>query len=180
MRRLFLSNKRGITPVIAIILLLILTVSSAGTAFYWLYSIEGQISAEDQLNIKRYGDLEGQLKIVAARYDASVGDLVIFLENIGGTTIPVETASKTPTTLWLLENEQQEVICSTDWSGVDNSPVCKEGCMGAISSGELRQIVLGNLGANTLCNVENQPSESLLHYTVDFSGKAAVDGGFVR
>lgn len=175
---LFLSNKRGITPIIAIILLLILTVSTAGTAFYWLYSIEGKIAAEEQLNIKKYGDLEGQLKVVAARYNA--GDLIIFFQNIGNSAIPIETASKTPTTLWLLETEQQNIICSTDWSGVDNGPVCKEGCINAIASGELRQIVLGNLGVGTLCNVENQPSESLLHYTVDFSGKAVADGGFVR
>jgi flagellin-like protein len=37
------NSLRGITPVIAIILLLLMTVSAAGVAFVWINTIQGQI-----------------------------------------------------------------------------------------------------------------------------------------
>jgi len=37
------KRKRGISPVIAIILLLMMTVAVAGAAFYWLTRIQGQM-----------------------------------------------------------------------------------------------------------------------------------------
>lgn len=180
MKMCFLYNKKGITSTIAVVLLLIMTVSAAGTAFYWLNLIEGQLKAEEQLNVKEFAPLEGEIKVVAARYNEQLDNLVMFVENIGTATIPIKTVSTIPTTLWVLKDGQQEMICSTDWSGVENGPVCKEGCIGAVASGELRRVVLANLGPNALCNVANQPSNSLIHYTIDFSGKAVAAGGFVR
>lgn len=180
MKILFPSGKKGIAPTIAVILLLIMTVSAAGTAFYWLSLIENQLQSEEQINVKEFGPLEGKIKVVAANYDEDTDNLVMFLENTGSTAVPIETASIVPTTLWVLKNNQQSVICSTDWSGVENSPVCKEGCISAVASGELRRIVLENLGSDKLCNVAGQPSSSLVHYTIDFSGKAVAAGGFVR
>ena len=38
-------NRRGITPIIAIILLLMMTVAVAGAAFYWLVKIQGSMQS---------------------------------------------------------------------------------------------------------------------------------------
>ena len=176
----FPPNKKGITPVIAIILLLILTVSAAGTAFYWLTLIEGKLASEEQVNIKEYGVVEGGVNIVATQYNSNLGQLTIFFKNIGGINIPIENVSKTPTTLWLLKDYQNKVICSTDWSGSNNGPICIEGCIIPIAPDETRQVILNNLGPSSLCNIAAQPSESLLQYSVDFSGKAVAKGGFVK
>ena len=81
MRKIFPSSKKGIAPTIAIILLLFMTVSAAGTAFYWLHLIDGQLNAEEQANVKKIGPLEGQIKIVAANYREGSDNLVLFLKN---------------------------------------------------------------------------------------------------
>ena len=177
---MFFKNKKGITPIIAVILLLIMTVSAAGTAFYWLSLIQNQLKAEEQLNIKKYGELEGQVEIVASRYDEDVDSLILFLRNIGGSNIPIETDPEIPTTLWILKDQNENVICSTDWSGTNGGPICKEGCNKVINSGEIRRVVLSNFGQNALCDITTQPPNSLIHYTIDFSGKAVITGGFVR
>lgn len=176
----FKNNKQGITPVIAIIVLLVLTIGAAGTAFWWLASIESKLSVEEQAGIVKYGELEGNIKVAASRYDESVNNLILFFENIGSESVPIGTAASSPTTLWVLKNADGNVICSTDWSGTGNSPVCEQGCTGSIGGGETREIILSNFGANALCNIKTQPANSLLNYKVDFSGKAVADGGFVR
>jgi len=176
---LFFHGKKAVTPTIAIIILLFITVSAAGAAFYWLNLIEDQLKAQKNINVKEYGGAENVLEVLASRYDEDSDNLILFVKNAGSETIPVKTDPAVPTTLWVLKGEKS-VICSTDWSGNDNAPVCKEGCSRKIASGELRKIVLENLDQDSLCNVVSQQPGQLIFYTIDFSGKAMATGGFVR
>ncbi len=43
---------RGITPVIAVILLLLMTISAAGAAFIWINSIQRQITTESETGLE--------------------------------------------------------------------------------------------------------------------------------
>lgn len=174
----FKNNKKGVTPIIAIILLLIMTISAAGAAFYWLNLIEGKLKVQENINVKEFGG-EGNVSIIAANYDAQLDQLILFLENKGSVAIPIKTSSVSPTTVWVLKDEKS-AICSTDWSGADNGPVCVDGCKTNLAAGELRRITLENLNSNSLCNVQDQQPGSLIFYTIDFSGKAVATGGFVR
>ncbi len=41
-----MMNKRGITPIIAVVLLLMMTVAAAGAAYFWLTTIQTRIQAQ--------------------------------------------------------------------------------------------------------------------------------------
>ncbi len=51
----FNMNKKGITPVIAIVLLLMMTVSSAAAAYYWMTTIQSNLQQQAQGAISSAG-----------------------------------------------------------------------------------------------------------------------------
>jgi flagellin-like protein len=50
-----LKNKKAITPILAVVILFIITVSVSGGAFFWLSNIQGQIEEEENLEVRTLG-----------------------------------------------------------------------------------------------------------------------------
>ena len=173
-------NKKAMTPMLAVVVLLIITVSVSGGAFFWLNKIQGQISQEEDLQVRTIGTDSSKVDVVASEYDVNNNKLTLFLQNLGQTTVPLASSASVPTTIWVVKDQRQSVLCSCDWSGKDNGPVCLEGCNKAIAGGEILKVVIGNVGPGTLCNIGGQASGSLLTLTIDFGGKAVATGGIVR
>ncbi|MCW1300652.1 MAG: hypothetical protein OH363_05120, partial [Candidatus Parvarchaeota archaeon] len=87
-------NKKGITPVIATILLLLMTVAAAGTAYFWMVSVQSKIQTgvstgiEQQLTQAQY-----QIKTVGVTCNETSGIYSVSVMNIGPNDIPTGTAT---------------------------------------------------------------------------------------
>ncbi len=84
-------NKKGITPVIAIVLLLMMTVSSAAAAYYWMTTIQANLQQQAQGAISSTG-LGGGYQITALSggitCNATDDTIQVFITNTGANTIP--------------------------------------------------------------------------------------------
>jgi flagellin-like protein len=170
-------NKKGITPTIAILILLSVTISSAGSAFYWLNNIQSTITSEhERFDVVDFSVTGAEVGILAS--DLEQTQLTIFIKNIGKEIIAVRSSAETPTTAWLLKDVDDKVICASDWSGQGNGPICQQGCDQDLAPGELRKIILGNLDG--LCNIVDKPTDSVFLYEIDFSGATKSEGSFVK
>jgi|GEM_PF-2489120 len=176
---MILKNKKAMTPMLAVVVLLIITVSVSGGAFFWLNKIQGQIEGDQNSEVRGLGAV-GKIDVIASEYDANQNQLTLFLQNLDPEAIPISSSAAASATVWVVKNTKQEILCSTDWSGNDNGPKCTEGCNKDINTGEVMKVVLSNVGQNSLCNIGAQPSGTLLTLTIDFGGKAVATGGIVR
>ncbi|MEM4714082.1 MAG: archaellin/type IV pilin N-terminal domain-containing protein [Candidatus Nanoarchaeia archaeon] len=172
-------NKKGITPIIAIILLLMMTVAVAGAAFFWLSRIQSQL----QGGIESYQgtmmtQVASKVDVIAANYKNESGqeNLTIIFQNTGNTKISISNTSTYPTTTWILRDANQVTVCSRAWDG----NFCLSGCGPSefMDVGEMQQIIL-NL-SNTACSISALPTGTVFSFTVDFSGKTTSSGSFIK
>lgn len=78
------SKRKGITPVIAIVLLLMMTVAAAGMAYVWIMSLQEGIAADTDADIARLQDQKNtRLEIVSVYNDTATGDLNFIFKNSG-------------------------------------------------------------------------------------------------
>lgn len=174
-----MTNKKAITSLLAVLILGTMTVSASGAAFYWINLIQGQVASQEGIKFEKLGTLESDIDILTANYNSGNDKLTLYLKNIGTASVPLESEAKVPTTLWLVMDPQNNIICSTDWSGANKGPTCLEGCKENIKPDETRKVVLTNMKEGMLCNLATLPSDSLLSFSVDFSGKAIATGNFI-
>jgi flagellin-like protein len=173
-------GKKGITPIIAIILLLMMTVAVAGAAFFWLSRIQNQL----QGGVESYQST--MLTQMASKVDVLDADLngdnlTIFLQNTGNTKIPVTAKTTPPTTTWILKDENQIARCSSNWAN-STYTLCTEGCGDNVQMdvGVIHKVVL-TLG--TKCHIDGgvggNDTGKVFSFTIDFSGKTTSSGSFV-
>ena len=84
-------NKKGITPVIAIVLLLMMTVSSAAAAYYWMTTIQSNLQQQAQGAISSTG-LSGGYQISALSggitcESGASGNIKAYVTNTGSNDI---------------------------------------------------------------------------------------------
>ena len=48
LRKIRIRNKKGITPIIAVILLMMMTVAAAGAAFFWVLRIQSSFQGSSE------------------------------------------------------------------------------------------------------------------------------------
>lgn len=91
--------KKGITAIIAIILLLMMTVAAGALAYTWLNNVqrEAQSSIESQLG-KELTKMGTSLKIIGGRPDAN-NYIVLTVKNVGRNTIPAIADAATTTVM---------------------------------------------------------------------------------
>ena len=177
-----MKGKKGITPIVAIGLLLVLTIAAAGTAFFWLTQLQGQIQEDqEQFEVLKFANTDADIEVLAADYNPLKDSLTVFLKNAGKIEIPVKTDPEPPTTVWLLRDPISEIICSTDWSGSNNGPECLEGCdKSQIDKDATRKLTLGGFGTGSLCDISEQEEGGLMSFKIDFSGETTTRGSFIR
>ena len=179
----FQKNKKGISPIIAVILLLMMTVAVAGAAFFWLSRIQGQMQGGvESYQGKIFENIASKVDVIDADYQlsGSVENLTIFFHNIGNSKIPVSDASSFPTTTWILKDSDQIALCSANWGGGTNQTTCTEGCGTStqISVGEIHKVILRLSSSD--CSLSTKSSGTVFTFTVDFSGKTTTSGSFVK
>ncbi len=175
------QNKKGLTPIISVILLLMMAVSTAAGMFYWLARVQGQQQGSiESFQSGLFDNLASAVDIVDADYNTSIGHLDLFLQNTGNSKVPLDNTTTTPTTAWVLFDANQRAICSTDWSGTGGAPLCVQGCGSAsvLEIGQIRHIEMNLSGSN--CGVGGQPGGAVMSFLIDFSGVTTTAGSFIR
>ncbi len=174
-------NKKGLTPIISIILLLMMAVSTAAGMFYWLTRIQGQQQgAVESFQSTLFQNLASAVDVVDADYNDTTERLDMFLQNTGNNKIILDNSSSTPTTEWILFDSGQRAVCATNWGATSGAVRCVLNCGAAslIEIGQIRQVALNLSGSN--CDISSQPNGSVLSFTLDFSGVTTTAGSFIK
>ena len=165
-------NKKGITPVIAVILLMMMTVAAAGAAFFWFVRIQGELQSGGEAYTAELSEtINSNVYIQIADYDS--GDLILYLKNTGGVDVPVNDGASAPTTTLILQEGSGTVICQT-YLGSANAG-CDVGCNNDITVSEIQKIEIDLAGD---CSLSSYSEDTLILLDIDFSGKAATGGEF--
>ena len=152
------KNKKGLTPIIATILLLMMAVSAAAGMFYWLSRVQGQQQGSiESVQTKMFSDLTSSVDVVDADYNDTTQVLDLYLQNSGNSKILLDNSTATPTTQWILFDAAQRAICATDWHGGSGAPACMLNCAenSTIAVGQIRQVRL-NLTLGGCAGISNR------------------------
>jgi len=173
-------TKKGITPIIAIILLLMMTVAVAGAAFFWLSRIQNQLQGGvESFQGTVLTQVAYKVDVVDADWVNASGDenLTIFLQNTGNTEIPLAKSDDFPTTTWILRDSNQVALCSSTWA--DEPAECIKNCgsTSTLEVGEIKDVVLA---LSDECSLSTLPGGEVFSFTIDFSGKTTTSGSFVK
>ena len=176
-------NKKAISPIIAVILLLMMTVAVAGAAFFWLSRIQGQLQGgTESFQGRVFEIIASKVDVLDADYQLVSGteNLTVFFHNTGNAKIPVADSASFPTTTWILRDSDQVALCSTNWGGGTNQTTCLDGCGSSteMDVGEIHKTVLRLSSSG--CSISSKPSGTVFTFTVDFSGKTTTSGSFVK
>lgn len=167
-------NKKGITPIIAVILLLMMTVAAAGAAFYWLTKMQGQMQGgAEQYEEKSFERMASTVGIIAVNYNQTSEILGLYLQNVGTTTIPLANSTADPTTTMKLADADGTIICA-EMVGTGNK--CSSGCGGNLAPQAIQQLQLSLSGTN--CDLTGQANETLIYVDLYLSGKATASANF--
>lgn len=175
------GNRRGITPVIAVILLLMMTVAVAGAAFFWFIRVQGELQGGTESFSGSLSErISSKVDVMVADY-SDINQVDIYVKNNGDVAIPIKRGSTNPTTTWILQDASQQVICS-EYLGSSSSDdtYCTSGCGNDLELGELQKIRLSLSGDCSISSDTNYPEGSLFSFTLDFGGVAGTGGQFIK
>ena len=179
LRKLRFRNKKGITPIIAVILLMMMTVAAAGAAFFWVLRIQSSFQGSSEQHFETLNsNLNSQIEPVHAQYDGykTSGNFTLILKNAGSGAVPLTKKSASPTTNFILKDNEQDVVCSEKFFA--QSANCTVGCGGELGVNSQTLLII-NLTSN--CAIQNSttyPNSSVFFYEIDFSGVSATGGTF--
>ena len=89
------SKRKGITPVIAIVLLLMMTVAAAGMAYVWIMSLQEDIEEQANEGIrKQQTDASAVIAIESVWEDSVTGNIFFMLRNSGTHTFTTAQVSQ--------------------------------------------------------------------------------------
>ena len=176
---------KGITPIVAMILLLMMTVAAAGTSFYWLIRIQGELQGgTQQFQGQTFERMTSNVNWQDATFNATNHTnqyLEIVLLNTGTTKIPINTDSTSPKSQWTLLDSEQDIICTTDFSNTSTDVLCTTGCTIDLAIKELRSITLNWSDSSSPCDLSDSttyPDDTLIYAKINFNGKATASGTF--
>ncbi len=76
------SKRKGITPVIAIVLLLMMTVAAAGMAYVWIMSIQEDIGADTERDLANLNQQKNARLSISAVWN-NTGNVSLIVKNAG-------------------------------------------------------------------------------------------------
>ena len=125
-------KRKGITPIIAIVLLLMMTVAAFGLTFVWVQETQSEIQESISQDITDITDKNSATFNIESIYNTTAGKIEIILRNtgrytfkdLGAFSIYVDGQFKTTYTNDITEFEPQSIgtLTSTDnWSDFDDS-----------------------------------------------------------
>ena len=102
--------------------------------------------------------------------------------NTGTTKIPISDSGNSPNSVWTLTNSDGDILCNSDWSGLDsdgdgtNDTKCLSGCGSDLVLKDSRTIRL-NL-TNSECDISSQSNGSTVAVDITLSGVTPLKGQF--
>jgi flagellin-like protein len=173
-------NKKGLTPVIAVVLLLMMTVAAAGAAFFWFVRIQSEMqggteSYSEQLSEK-----------IASKADVSEIDVMndeslkIIVRNIGNSEIPISNTEKVT---WILKDHKQNIVCNQALNGSNTSTTntyCQSGCETDIPVRSTRTLLLNISTTDHECFLGTYANNSVFYFKLDFAGVTGTGSQFVK
>ncbi len=174
-------TSKGITPIVAVILLLMMAISTASGLFYWLSRVQNQQQGTvENYQTTLFENLVASADIMSASYADQGENISITFQNTGNLKLPLINGSVKPTTEWVLFDPDQKAICATDWSGTGTNIRCISGCglTKQIEVGQILRVVLSL--NNSDCDIQAVTNNSVLSFSVSLSGKATATGSFLK
>jgi len=172
---------KGLTPVIAMILLLMMTVAAAGASFYWLIKIQGELQGgTQQFQEQTFERMTSNVAWQDSTFDRTTRILSINILNTGTTKIPIANQTTAPNAQWTLLDSEQDIICTSNWNSTATSNdhvYCTSGCDSELGLKELRLIKL-TLTDGKDCDIDAKSNDSLIYAKISFSGKTTASGTF--
>ncbi len=180
-------SKKGITPIIATILLLMMAIAIAASAFFWTSRMQNQLQGgiESYQNTK-LTQLTTSAKIYDAEYNNTNQTLTIFIQNTGNTKLPIRDCCQWPRTDWILKGANQNTICNTDWTGhgtnciTDNIFCYTTGKAGYIEVGQIAKVELVLYDNCDITNDTIYPSGTVFSFSINFLGQTTAGGSFTK
>ncbi|MBT6023444.1 hypothetical protein HOH11_02495 [Candidatus Woesearchaeota archaeon] len=176
-------SKKGLTPVVAMILLLMMTVAAAGSSFYWLVRIQSELQGGTQAHQdSTFEAMTSSVIWQTSSYNRTSEILQIVALNTGTTKIPISDSGNSPKSVWTLTNSDGDILCNSDWSGLDsdgdgtNDTKCLSGCGSDLVLKDSRTIKL-NL-TNSECDISSQSNGSTVAVDITLSGVTPLKGQF--
>ena len=179
--RIAFPNRKAITPIIAVIMLLMMAISTASGLFYWLSRVQNQQQgAVESFQSTLFESLITSVDILSAKYGDQQQNLSIVLQNTGNVKLSLTNTSTKPTTEWVLFDSDQKAVCATDWSGTSDSIKCMSGCglTTQLEVGQLQTVLLNLTGS--ACTIQGITNNSIVSFSIDFSGKTTTTGSFLK
>jgi flagellin-like protein len=174
-------NAKGMTPIVAVILLLMMTVAAAGTSFYWLIKIQSEMQGgTEQYQENVFERLASTVNWLDADYNSTEENLTIYLQNVGTTDIPLDNSGTDPTTTWILKDSEQVTVCESKFDGSGSNVNCVSGCGTTTNLGPSASTSIMLELSGTNCDISGYADDSLMRVTLFFSGKATTAGTFEK
>jgi len=115
-------NKRGITPIIAIVLLLMMTVAIAGAANFWLGSVQSSTQSEIGKSIEKQAETaQVMFEIPYIRCDAVNDTVTVNILNTGTSTI-----SDGPTGVTLKDKDGMDLGFAQESTSIPSTGIPKD------------------------------------------------------
>ncbi len=175
------TSKKSITPIIAVIMLLMMAVATASAMYYWLNRIQTQQQgAIESFQSGVFENLASNVDIIGTKYIDGNQTLELVVQNTGNTKITVSNSGTKPTTEWAMFDSDQKPVCATDWSGTGINTRCLSGCSTStiLDTGQIRRVLL-NLTASD-CAIQYLANGSTFTFEISWSGKTKSAGSFVK
>ena len=179
--RIAFPNRKAITPIIAVIMLLMMAISTASGLFYWLSRVQNQQQGTvESFQSSLFESLIASVDVMSAKYNDQSQNLSIVFQNTGNIKIPLTNGSVKPTTEWAVFDADQKAICATDWSAQGTTIKCMAGCGTStqLEVGQIRTVTLNLTGTD--CGIQGITNNTVLSFTIYFSGKATTTGSFLK
>jgi len=173
-----MKNKRGITPVIAVILLLMMTVAAAGAAFFWFVRIQAEMQGGAESYEQELGQkVSANVEVVTSAYKN--GDLYMYLKNNGNINIPLDAGQTNPTTSWILFDAGKNIVCSGDWY---STPASCTSCAtdAELEIGEIQEVIIDLADPCDDIADATYNNGTMFSYIIDFSGVGSTGSQFTK
>ncbi len=174
-------SRKAITPIIAVIMLLMMAVATASAMYYWLNRIQTQQQgAIESYQSGVFENLASNVDIIGTKYIDGNQTLELVVQNTGNTKIVISNSGTKPTTEWAVFDADQKPICATDWSGTGSNIRCLSGCGTTtnLDTGQIRRVLL-NLTSSD-CSVQYLTNGTTYVFEIGWSGKTKSAGSFVK
>jgi len=176
--------RKGLTPVIAMILLLMMTVAAAGASFYWLLGLQSELQGgTTQFQEQTFERMTSDVNYLSGTFDrdgngSTNSTLMLTIQNTGTTKIPINNVTANPAVQWTLYDSERDFICTSNWNGTDVD--CRTNCGTDLLLKEVKTMNLTITGSGScdLTNSTTYPDDSLVSFDISFSGKASLSGTF--